>query len=127
MADHLGRTLVTSFVERPAEAAIIGRILAGYGEIEFFVYECLLAVLGYANIAARVMFRLRSESHRLEAADALPAKATACEKSTSLLSQRRTTAENFEINTLTVTGCLKPMRVFFSAISKRALGAVLAI
>jgi hypothetical protein len=71
MSEPPRRTLMSPFVERPEEAAIIGRILAGYGEIEFFVYECLIAVLGYPNIAARVMFRLRSESHRLEAADAI--------------------------------------------------------
>jgi len=60
-----------AFSIRPKEAEIIGRLLAGYGELEFIVYECVKVALGRSTIAARLLFRVRSEKTRLDIADAI--------------------------------------------------------
>lgn len=55
----------------PKEAVIIGRLLAGYSEIEYAVGLCLAAVLDDPDTMVRVLFRTRGEEQRLEIADAL--------------------------------------------------------
>jgi hypothetical protein len=64
------KTIMSPFIAAPKEAAIIGRLLAGYGEIEFFILQILEKVLNHPSIAARLLFRLRSETNRLDIADA---------------------------------------------------------
>ena len=60
-----------AFIRFPQEAAIIGRLLAGYGELEFELSRCLGAALGDDNTAARALFRVRGEKQRILTADAL--------------------------------------------------------
>jgi hypothetical protein len=55
----------------PQEAAIIGRLLVTYGEIEFAVAGTLGEVIEDRPRAFKAFFRLRSESSRLQMADAL--------------------------------------------------------
>jgi hypothetical protein len=64
-------TLMPAFHRYPHEAAIIGRLTAGYGELEYTMAECLGATLGDNESAFRAVFRLRTESGRLETVDAL--------------------------------------------------------
>lgn len=64
-------TVMPAFITCPKEAAIIGRLLAGYGEIEFVVHECLRVALGSSSISARILYRVRSEKARLDLADAV--------------------------------------------------------
>lgn len=59
------------FDKFPLEAILIGRLVVGYGEIEWVVHECLSAVLGDVNTSVRVMYRAKGEEVRLEVADAL--------------------------------------------------------
>jgi hypothetical protein len=60
------------FTQFPKEAAIIGRLLAGYGELEFDLCNCVAAaVFGEVTSAARVLFRVRGEEARIQIADAL--------------------------------------------------------
>jgi hypothetical protein len=59
------------FDQYPNEGKIIGRLLAGYNELEYAVGMCLSVVLDDMNIAVKVMFRTRGEEQRLEIADAL--------------------------------------------------------
>jgi hypothetical protein len=59
------------FPRYPKEAEIIGRLLAGYGELEFELCLCLGAALGDEDTAIRVMFRARGEEARIQIADAL--------------------------------------------------------
>jgi len=75
--------IVQAFTKFPAEAAIIGRLLAGYGELEFALALCVdratrkfdpNAVPYKADarhLGIKALYRLRSESSRLEVADAL--------------------------------------------------------
>jgi hypothetical protein len=60
-----------SFHRFPDEAAILGRLLAGYGEIEFILGLCADHALKGQHAGLRALFRLRSESNRLEVADAI--------------------------------------------------------
>lgn len=62
--------LMPAFQKYPEEAVILGRLLAGYGDLEFELAQCLAVVVG-SDAAFRAMFRLRSESQRLDVADAL--------------------------------------------------------
>jgi hypothetical protein len=63
--------IMPAFWPYPKEAAIIGRILAGYGELEFLLSMVLAEAVGDLSIASRVLFRTRGEEHRLSTADAL--------------------------------------------------------
>lgn len=60
-----------AFHRHPAEAASRGRLLAGYGEIEYGLAVCLGQTLSDHHSGLRTYFRLRSESSRIDTADAL--------------------------------------------------------
>lgn len=53
------------------EIATIGRILAGYTEIEFQLLMCVVAVTEDVDSAVKALYRTRGESQRIEIADAL--------------------------------------------------------
>ena len=56
----------------PAERDLIGKIILAYGVLEVALMEAVKAALdGDTYTANRVLFRLKSESNRLEVADAL--------------------------------------------------------
>jgi hypothetical protein len=63
--------LMPAFHRFPNEAAIIGRIIPAYGEIEFILAWCLGNSLGEPNTGMRLLYRLRSEANRVDIADAL--------------------------------------------------------
>jgi hypothetical protein len=56
----------------PAERDLIGKIILAYGVLEVALMEAVTAALnGDTYTATRALFRLKSESNRLEVADAL--------------------------------------------------------
>lgn len=58
--------------KHPEERDLIGRIILAYGVLEVALLEAVSAVLGNdINMATRAIYRLKSESNRLEVADAL--------------------------------------------------------
>lgn len=61
--------LMPAFHRFPDEAAIIGRILAGYGELEYLMAMCLGAAMSDELTAQRVLFQMKSE--RVKVADSL--------------------------------------------------------
>jgi hypothetical protein len=63
--------LLPSFDRHLKEAAIIGRILAGYGELELLLGQCAGSVIDDQDRALRAIFRIISESARLGVADAI--------------------------------------------------------
>jgi hypothetical protein len=67
----MSSVILSAFLKFPAEAAIIGRLIAGYGELEFGFALCLGRAIGDQNAAAKTLFRLRGEDSRLQVADAL--------------------------------------------------------
>ena len=50
---------------------IVGKLLVGYGELEFGVTNCLSGCLEEEDVAIQLMFRVRSGTARLDIADAL--------------------------------------------------------
>jgi len=60
---------MSAFRQFPEEAAIIGRLLAGYAELEYLMAICLGAALDDEQTAIRTLFRMKSE--RVTVANAL--------------------------------------------------------
>jgi hypothetical protein len=60
-----------AFLMYPDEAAVIGRIVAGYGDLEYLLSHCLSAALGNRPSVFRAFFRLRGEQQRVDVTDAL--------------------------------------------------------
>lgn len=63
--------IMPAFVRCPKEAAVVGRLLAGYGELEFCLGLCLGEAVGDLSTAIKVLFRSRGEEARIKTADAL--------------------------------------------------------
>jgi hypothetical protein len=67
-------SLLIQFENHQAELAIIGKLVLAYGELEFAIMDVVRAVMGgNTEKAVKAMYRLKSESTRLELADALVA------------------------------------------------------
>jgi hypothetical protein len=69
--EHVSSKIMAVFDEHPAEAFNLASILAGYGELEFCLQECLGTVLRDDGASVRLLFRIRSESQRIDAADSI--------------------------------------------------------
>ena len=54
-----------------AQGSIIGRLLAGYGELELELCFCATAARNDFNMVFKAMFRPRGESQRIQIADAI--------------------------------------------------------
>jgi hypothetical protein len=63
--------IMPAFIRYPNEATIIGRMLAGYGELEFLLCMCMREPLGSLSRATRLLFRNRGEEQRISTADAI--------------------------------------------------------
>ncbi len=61
-------TFMPAFHYCPKEGAIIGRLLAGYGELEFEMCHCLANVLGGMALAIPTLFKDRGEDQRIKTA-----------------------------------------------------------
>lgn len=55
----------------PTEGAIVGRMLLGFGELEYLFADCLSTVLQDRRTGFRVLFRIRGDDSRFMVADAL--------------------------------------------------------
>ena len=66
MTDHV----LPLFSDFPDELTMAGRLVLGYGELEFELAACL-GVVQTIDIAIRTLFRARGEQYRIEVADAL--------------------------------------------------------
>jgi hypothetical protein len=63
--------LMPAFRKFPTEAAIIGRLLAGYAELEIDLLHCVALARGDFDAVLKAMFRARGETRRIDVADAL--------------------------------------------------------
>lgn len=63
--------ILPAFLNYPAEAAIIGRLLAGYADLEIGMLHCVSVVREDFDTSLKVMFRDRGETRRINIADAL--------------------------------------------------------
>jgi len=63
--------VMPAFQRFSAEAAIIGRLLAGYAELEIALLDCVSAASGDFDATLKAMFRVRGETARINVGDAL--------------------------------------------------------
>ena len=59
-------TIMPCFGRFPEEGSIIGRLLAGYGELEFELCRCVAAINDNMDAAIKAMFRVRGEEKRIK-------------------------------------------------------------
>ena len=64
-------TIMPAFDGFPEEGKIIGRLLAGYGELELMLCGCVAEARHDFNSTFKAMFRVRGETQRIHIADAL--------------------------------------------------------
>jgi hypothetical protein len=65
------KTILPAFLTFHNEAAIIGRLLAGYAELEIGLMNCVSQIHDDLDMVLKTMFRTRGESQRVAVADAL--------------------------------------------------------
>lgn len=63
--------ILPAFSRYPKEAEILGRLLAGYGDLEFELVLCLGECLDDDERALRTIFRIRGEDNRIKIATVL--------------------------------------------------------
>ena len=63
--------VMPAFLRFPNEAAIIGRLLAGYAELEIDLLHCVSVARGDFDAVLKAMFRARGETRRIDVGDAL--------------------------------------------------------
>lgn len=63
--------LLTAFIAFPQEAQLIGRLVAGYTEIELDLMHCVRAVRDDLDTVLKALYRSRGEGPRIDVADAL--------------------------------------------------------
>lgn len=59
-----------AFADFPAEAALIGRMLAGYTDLELDFMHCVKSAREDLDTVLKAMYRARGETQRIEIADA---------------------------------------------------------
>ncbi len=63
--------IILAFGRYSEEGAIIGRLLAGYGELELEICNCVAAVTDDIDGALRTLFGIRGAEKRIEKADGI--------------------------------------------------------
>ena len=63
--------IMPAFDKFPQEGAVVGRLLAGYGELELELCFCVATARDDFNMVFKAMFRPRGESQRIQIADAM--------------------------------------------------------
>jgi hypothetical protein len=64
-------SIMPAFIAFPREGAIIGRLLTGYGEIEYLYAMCLASAVADEDSVLRAIFSIRGEKIRLDVAHEL--------------------------------------------------------
>src|ERR1700687_456425 len=82
---RLRMELMASFLKFPVEGATIGRLVVGYGELEFFYAVCAGYAISNTDAGLRVSFRLRSETNKIQVGLALMEEPYAAAKLTNEL------------------------------------------
>jgi hypothetical protein len=65
----MARTIMPVFKSFQEEGKIVGRLLAGYGELEFRLFGCLAATMDNDADALRIIFGVRRAESRIQRAD----------------------------------------------------------
>jgi len=67
----MAETILPAFIHFPKEGAIVGRLLASYGELELNLCNSVGSVRNDQNMVFKAMFRPRGETQRIDVADAI--------------------------------------------------------
>lgn len=67
----MASSIIPAFDRHPAEAALIGMLMAGYGELEFMLAWLVRWIIDDEDKAFRFLYRSRGESQRIMVAEAL--------------------------------------------------------
>lgn len=67
----MAKTILPDLFDYPEESAIIGRLVVGYGELEFALAVYVTCILDSLEDGFRAIFRVKSEGGRIDVADAL--------------------------------------------------------
>jgi hypothetical protein len=65
------RTIMPAFERFPQEAELIGKLLTGYGELEFTLAWSVRWIIDDADVAMRWLYKSRGESLRISTAESL--------------------------------------------------------
>jgi hypothetical protein len=63
--------LMPIFDRNPDECFVVGRLLAGYSELEICMMHCVIAIKGDADSIVKALYRARGEKQRIDIADGL--------------------------------------------------------
>ncbi len=64
-------SIMSAFDKFPIEGATIGRLLAGYGELELYLCMCVGEIQADSTMVFKTMFRTHGASQRIDIADAI--------------------------------------------------------
>jgi hypothetical protein len=67
----MANIIIPTFIDFPVEGAIVGRLLAGYGELELELCQRVAAVTQNIDDVIQKLFNLRGEKRRINCADDL--------------------------------------------------------
>ena len=67
----MARTIVPEFSKFRQEEALIGKLVIGYGELEFALARAVQWIIDDEDIALRWLYKSRGESQRISTAEAL--------------------------------------------------------
>jgi hypothetical protein len=65
------RTIMPAFERYPKEAALVGKLLSGYGELEYTLAWAVRWIINDADVAFRWLYKSRGESQRISTAESL--------------------------------------------------------
>jgi hypothetical protein len=65
--EQMTETIIPAFRDAPEEGKTVGRLLAGYSELEVEMLGCVLEVSGGVDAAVRALYGTRGEQKRIEA------------------------------------------------------------
>ncbi len=68
-------SFLRAFQSFPNEAALVGRMVAGYADLEIDLMHCAKEVSGGLDHVLKAMFRIRGNADRIDVADALARQA----------------------------------------------------
>jgi hypothetical protein len=68
-------SLIKAFHDFPDEANIVGRLLAGHGQLEVDLMNCVTVARRELDATLKTMFRARGETRRIKIAEALASEA----------------------------------------------------
>jgi hypothetical protein len=110
--------------QAPTEGTLVGRILAGYGELELTMCACLIAIEGQVDLPIRKLFDERGAENRIKLARNILHQIMQKQVFLPICRKRWTRwtgAAGFVTSTRIATGTGRPTRAFVSSTLRNSL------